>query len=432
MRSGKNLLAVLGNFALAMLIAGTSAAAQTEEVLYSFNDLSGDGYLPQSSLIFDASGNLYGTTTFGGNLSLCGGSGCGTVFEMTKVGGVWTASVLHSFNGGTDGAEPYAGLTFDASGNFYGTTQYGGSGTCSGGAGGCGTVFELSPKAGGGWAEKILHTFNHNGRDGYGPLGGLILDASGNLYGTTFYGGAGSFGTVFELSPAAGGYWTETILHGFNNDDGDGLWPSAGLIFDASGDLYGTTYGGGRYGWGTAFRLAPAAGGKRTESILHSFNDNGSDGAGPFASLIFDESGNLYSSTLYGGTDVCSDTNGCGTVFELSPNAAGGWTEKILKSFTTYPYAGVIVDASGNLYGTTFEGGTGPCSDGVIVGCGTVFELSPQGGGWTEKILHSFGVVEGDGAYTFAGLIFDSSGDLYGTTWSGGAYNYGSVFEVTP
>lgn len=419
-------------FVMAALMMGTRADAQTEKVLYSFNDLSKGGYLPQSGLIFDASGNLYGTTTFGGDLTFCGGSGCGTIFELTKVDGIWAMSVLHSFGSGTDGAEPYAGLTFDASGNLYGTTEYGGNGTCSiGGAAGCGTVFELSPKAGGGWTEKILHSFNDNGTDGYDPVGGLILDAAGNLYSTTIYGGAGGSGTVFKLSPAADGHWTETVLHGFAGGD-DGRAPCASLIFDAAGDLYGTTYGGGSYEWGTVFELTPAAGGKWRESVLHSFNDSGSDGAGPFASLIFDGSGNLYSSTLFGGTEVCSDSNGCGTVFELSPKAGGGWTEKILQSFTTYPYAGVIVDAAGNLYGTTYEGGLGPCSGGS--GCGTVFELSPEvgGAGWTEKILHSFGVIEGDGAYTFAGLIFDSSGNLYGTTWGGGTYNYGAVFEVTP
>src|SRR5580700_5049810 len=141
-------------FVMAALMTGTRANAQTEKVLYSFDDVSKIGYLPQSGLTFDASGNLYGTTTFGGDLALCGGDGCGTVFEMTKVEGTWVMSVLHSFGSGTDGAEPYAGLTFDASGNLYGTTEYGGSGTCSiGGAEGCGTVFELSPKAGGGWTE---------------------------------------------------------------------------------------------------------------------------------------------------------------------------------------------------------------------------------------------------------------------------------------
>jgi uncharacterized repeat protein (TIGR03803 family) len=418
-------------FVMAAVMTGTRADAQTEKVLYSFDDLGKGGYLPQSGLVLDPSGNLYGTTTFGGDLTLCGGSGCGTVFELTKGGGTWTMTVLHSFGGGTDGAEPYAGLAFGASGNLYGTTEYGGSGTCSiGSAAGCGTVFELSPKAGGGWTEKILHSFNDNGTDGYDPAGGVTLDATGDLYGTTIYGGAGGFGTVFKLSPTAEGNWTEAILHGFTGGN-DGRAPTASLIFDASGDLYGTTYGGGSYQWGTVFELTPAAGGKWKESVLHSFNDNGSDGAGPFAGLIFDASGNLYSSTLYGGSEACSNSDGCGTVFELSPKGSGEWTEKILQSFTTYPYAGVIVDAAGNLYGTTYEGGLGPCGGGG--GCGTVFELSPEvGGGWTQRILHSFGVIEGDGAYTFAGLTFDSSGNLYGTTWAGGAHNYGAVFEVSP
>src|ERR1019366_934096 len=211
------------------------------KVLYSFIHNGTDGGFPQAGLIFDAAGNLYGTTSEGGTSSSCSG-GCGTVFELTPTaGGGWTEKVLHNFNSnGTDGANPYAGLIFDAAGNLYGTTTVGGTYYY-------GTVFELTPTAGGGWTEKVLHSFNYNGTDGNNPQASLTIDAAGNLYGTTSGGGTyGNYkGTVFELTPAAGGDWTETVLHNFVGPDGAA--PLAGLIFDAAGNLYGTTSGGGTY-----------------------------------------------------------------------------------------------------------------------------------------------------------------------------------------
>src|SRR5271165_1152285 len=306
-------------------------------------------------------------------------------------------TVLHSFNN-TDGANPYAGLIFDAAGNLYGTTYLGGTGSCLYGGSGCGTVFELSPNGSGGWTEQVLHYFSHNGTDGIEPFGGLIIDAAGNLYGTTQEGGTHSGGTVFELSPGAGGTWTEQVLHNFSGTDGN--YPGAGLIFDAAGNLYGTTYTGGTYSIGTVFELSPQAGGGWTETVLHNFDATGTDGAFPEAGLIFDAAGNLYGTTFEGGT------YGSGTVFELTPGMGGTWTEQVLWSFNdngtdgTNPLAGLTIDAAGNLYGTTEQGGS--------YGWGTVFELTPGAGGvWTEQVLHAFNNNGTDGLAPVGGLIFD-------------------------
>ncbi len=406
------------------------AQARTFTVLYSFT--GADGAVPQAGLVRDKASNLYGTTVVGG------AHGFGTVFELTpKAGGGWTEKVLHSFNlNGKDGAYPIASLILDAAGNLYGTTQSGGnfSSECTYG---CGTVFELTPKAGGVWTERVLHSFN--GQDGFAPWGaGVILDASGNLYGTTLYGGSGTCnnygtpgcGTVFELTPKAGGSWAENVLYDFQNNGKDGNYPQAGVIFDAAGNLYSTTLGGGTGGYGTVFELMPTKRGTWTEKVLHNFNNN--DGGGdPDASLIFDSSGNLYGTIT--GSGNCNSGNGCGTVFELTPKADGAWTEKVLHKFNgsdgDNPAGGLIVGASGSLYGTTGEGGDGTCNGG----CGTVFELTRKASGaWTEKVLHDFNGSDGDAPN---GLISDSSGNLYGTTVAGGSGcgdGCGTVFELTP
>jgi len=337
-----------------------------------------------------------------------------TVIMLVTTTCVATENVLHNFNdNGKDGYSPLAGLIFDASDNLYGTTY-------EGGAFGFGTVFELEPKAGGGWTEKILHSFNDS--DGAYPVGGLIFDAFGNLYGTTYEGGASGVGTVFELTPIAGGGWTETVLHSFNGNGEDGAYPVASLILDASGNLYGTTSGFGVFGLGTVFELTPQTGGGWKETVLLSFNNHG--GAYPAASLILDASGNLYGTTYEGGTF------GVGTAFELRPQTGGGWKEKVLHNFKNngkdgyYPEAGMVFDATGNLYGTTYGGGAH--------NLGTVFRLaSKTSGGWAEKILHNFNDNGKDGAYPVADLIIDASGNLYGTTY-GGAFGVGTAFELTP
>jgi len=398
-------------------------AASKEKVLHSFN--RNDGANPYAGLIFDAAGNLYGTSDGGGAF------GGGTVFELTSgAGGTWTETVLYNFGAGDgDGGGPEASLTFDAAGNLYGTTVAGGM-YC--GPSGCGTVFELTPGEGGTWTEKVLHNFNVNDGDGAWPVAGVIFDAAGNLYGTTPSGGALGRGTVFELTPGAGGTWTETVLFNFGAGN-----PQGGLIFDTAGNLYGTTDVGGTKACpncGTVFELTKGTNGMWTKKVLHNFGSNGKDGRNPVAGLIFDAAGNLYGTTLQG-------VGGGGTVFELSPTVGGGWKEKILHSFDgnndgKEPRAGLILDAAGKLYGTTAMGGAADCRFSDLP-CGTVFRLTPgTNGEWTEKVLRSFN--GSDGAGPFAGLIFDAAGNLYGTTASGGTGSgcngggCGTVFEITP
>jgi uncharacterized repeat protein (TIGR03803 family) len=276
--------------------------------LYSFNLARGDGNQPVAGLVLDSSGNLYGTTQLGG------AHNSGIVFELSpQADGTWTETVLYDFcsqSQCTDGSTLYGGLVFDSVGNLYGTTH-------SGGAHNAGTVFELTPHVDGNWTETVLHNFNHklfNGKgDGFAPLAGLVVDAAGNLYGTTASGGSGWWGTVFKLSPQAGGAWTESILHVFNFNKGDGWQPRCDLAFDAAGNLYGTTQYGGLYNSGTVFKLTPVAGGAWAEKILHSFpNNNGVDGSQPYAGVILDAVGNLYGTTFEGGT-----AKG-GTVFEIT------------------------------------------------------------------------------------------------------------------
>ena len=351
--------------------------------------------------------------------------------------------VLYAFLGGNDGGNPTpnGGLIFDSSGDLYGTTLYGGGTACSSqDSTGCGTAFELTPNGSGGWTETLLHSFA-GGNDGSVPSSGLIFDQAGNLYGTTQLGGGtgcsgAGCGTAFELSPNGNGGWTETILYRFCSATNctDGAGPQ-GLVFDDSGNLYGTTALGGQSTCfegsqcGTVFELSPNGSGGWTETVLYSFQGD-SDGYLPTPGLVFDRSGNLYGTTHYGGAGLCTAPNytgqGCGTAFELSPNGSGGWAETLIHTFLatgdgTLPAAGPILDQAGNLYGTTQQGGTGDCDT-----CGTVFELSPGSGDvWAESILYSFqGSFGGgltDGWDPSSGLIFDKDGNLYGTTYYGGS-----------
>jgi uncharacterized repeat protein (TIGR03803 family) len=298
---------------------------------------------------------------------------------------------LHTFpSSRRDGGLPASSLIFDGAGNLYGTTTTSFGGNC--GPDGCGMAFELSPKSGGGWKETVLHVFKLNGKDGINPQGNLILDAFGNLYGTTGSGGDCNqqygCGTVFELSPKSGG-WKETVLHNFNGMDG--AYPEAGLIFDAGGNLYSTTNSGGTgkcnfggfSGCGTVFELTPKTGGGWTETVLYSFKGKDGDGSRPTAGVVIDAAGNLYGTTEYGGgvSNTFCD-NGCGSVFKLTPKADGSWTETVLHGFNnngedgTFPLGGVILDAAGHLYGTTYIGGNGGCGFSPP-GCGTVYEIIP-------------------------------------------------------
>jgi uncharacterized repeat protein (TIGR03803 family) len=420
MRDKRRSFGQAANLAILTLLVTSTWAAADEKVLHSFTDQ--EGYTTYAGLLLGASGSLYGLTYEGGSYSCGGGTGCGTVFELVPAeGGKWTEKVLHDFNT-MDGFYPQAGLIFDAGGNLYGTTYYGG-------AHGDGAVFELMPTTTGHWTEKLLYSFRNNGRDGYYPDAGLVFDASGNLYGTTNLGGTYSVGAVFRLAPNADGSWSEKVLHSFNNsfnfNGTDGFYPAAGLIFDSSGHLYGTTLYGGLYGDGTVFALTPIDDGSWSEKVLHNFNTNGSDGYYPYAGMILDSSGSLLGTTYAGGA------YDSGTVFELTPKQDGSWSEEVLYSFDDKgrdgynPYASLVSDTAGNLYGTTLNGGA--------YDSGTVFELSPTASGkWGEKVLHSFNHNGRDGVNPYAGLIVDAAGNLYGTTAEGGADNDGTVFELSP
>jgi uncharacterized repeat protein (TIGR03803 family) len=382
-------------------------------LLYSFSGGS-DGASPVGGLIMDGSGSLYGTAQSGGL------SNYGAAFKLEPTGGgSYAASVLHSFTGGSDGGNPVGGMILDSSGNFYGTTR-------SGGGSNFGAVFKLTPNGSGGYTESVLHAFT-GGSDGQDPVGRLLLDSGGNLYGTTEFGGSNNTGTVFKLAPSGGSY-TESILYSFAGGS-DGANPVTGLVMDNAGDLYGTTaYGGSTglayYTYGTVFELASNGGGGYTESVLYRFA-SGSDGANPFAGLIVDTAGNFYGTTEYGGGSPND-----GAVFKLAPNGSGGYTESVLYSFSggsdgANPLGGLIMDNAGNLYGTTSFGGGGNNS-------GIVFMLSPNGsGGYAESILYSF-TGASDGSLPSGGLIMDSTGDMYGTAGYGGngGSGYGTVFEI--
>jgi len=403
-------------FTVVLMLA--TADGQTVKVLHSFGAGS-DGQFPFAAVIFDSSGKLYGTTYEGGT-GPCH-NGCGIAFELTPGSkGKWTENILYNFQGRpSDAGKPSASLIFDGSGNLYGTTRYGGPTSCTYA---CGTVFELSP-GNGTWTETILHAFT-GGSDGENPFAELIFDKTGNLYSTTNGGGTYGKGTVFELSPSNNG-WTKTVLYNFKGRDGNG--PLAGLIFDQSGNLYGTTGRGGTKGHGVVFELTPSSKGKWTETVLHHFAGSPTDGIEPDADLLMDTAGNLYSTTRYGGSGTaCKD--GCGVVFELSPSN-GKWTESFVYSFTgnpdgATPFAGLTFDSTGNLYGTTDTGG--PKNDGVI------FKLTPANGGWTESVVYSFLGWPRDGARSYANLISDGKGNFYGATIFGGANDPGTIFEFTP
>lgn len=348
-----------------------------------------------------------------------GSRGFGTVFETSPNGrGGWTTKVLHNFTVGVDdGFYPTAGLIFDTAGNLYGTTAQGGSQ-------GHGAVFEMTPNLAGGWTEKVLHNFGIGQNDGQDPSAGLVFDASGNLYGTTVSGGTKGGGTVFEMKPNASGGWTEGPIYSFGNGEHDAQEPSAGVIFDGAGNLYGTTSAGGSEGVGTVFELTPNGMGGWIGTVIHNFGISDNDGQNPKAGLILDGAGNLYGTTWLGGSE--SD----GTVFEVARNGSS-WTERVIHNFGISdndgqnPAASLIFDGAGNLYGTTEFGGA--------EAAGTVFKMTPNGsGGWTETLLHNFDLDTNDGVHPEGAVILNSAGDLYGTTYAGGSQNYGTVFEVVP
>jgi|HubBroStandDraft_5_1064220.scaffolds.fasta_scaffold10905_1 uncharacterized repeat protein (TIGR03803 family) len=407
------------------------AHAQAKEtVLYSFgtNGGSADGDAPLGQLVFDAAGNMYGTTQVGGiaDAGLCQ-EGCGTVFELTPAGdGNWTETIIHQFMAGIDGAGPRSALIFDSQGNLYGTTS--GSGACI--PPNCGTVFELSPSPGGQWNETLLYSFT-GFPDGEAPLASVVFDSHGNLYGTTNAGGAYQYGTVFELSPPSvpGGPWTETILYSFcalGNSEScpDGAGPESSVVFDKQGNLYGTTINGPGL-WGLVYELSKGQDGTWTESVLYKFSKNGGN---PEAGLVMN-AGVLYGTMYSGGNesptcaqeDIWPYPRTCGGMFELTPLKHGWLGQTLLLSGSNGGNPTAPLTLSGNAgYTTSFLGGAGY---GVVLevqsAATALYTFCPNGGGCP------------DGAYPFGGVIV-RAGKVYGTASWGGDFKQGVVFSITP
>jgi uncharacterized repeat protein (TIGR03803 family) len=397
----------LAIFIAMLILAGTIVASEPKEAVLHHFGTGTDGAAAYGRVIFDAAGNLYGTTAFGGT------SGAGIVFELAnpEAPAGWTESILYNFSGGSDGSQPYGGLIFDSAGNLYGTTF-------QGGASNAGTVYELTPGKGGAWTETVLYSFA-GGADGSGPQSDLNFDQAGNLFGTTTGGGSPGNGIVFQLTPGQGGSWTETVLHRFMTNEGTS--PRAAVIFDRKGSLYGTLANDGVFGAGAVFRLKPTNGGAWTEETLYTFT-GGTDGFGPLCRLILLR-GKLYGTTVIGGG------SGVGTVFELSPpaNHHGAWTLNVLHTFACgsdgcFPWAGLTMDSNGTFYGTTQFGGLP--SNG-----GTVFALKQVGDIWFEGVVFSFKLSIDQLAA--GAVLLGKGGTLYGTT-IGSEMNAGAVFKIQP
>jgi len=396
------LMVVLGRV-LVMTPSAEAHADTTFTLLYSFQGAS-DGANPYDGVVLDAAGNLYGTTKYGGYPCIPS-VGCGTVFKLDTTG---TKAVLYAFRGQPlDGNYPQARLLRDAAGNLYGTTIYGGSSRCR--DLGCGTVFKADTSGN----ETVLYKFTGRPGGRY-PSANLVRDAAGNLYGTTSEGGGADLGTVFKLDRTG----KETVLHSFTGG-ADGTYPIAGLLRDPAGNLYGTTTSGGAsacnppYGCGTVFKLDTTG----VKIVLYSFTGV-PDGYYPAANLVRDAAGNLYGTTAQGGASECNPPYGCGTVFKVDTSG----NETVLYRFTGPPdgrYPGALLrDATGNLYGTTGYGG--------VRDKGTVFKLDTTG---NETVLHSF--TARDGQQPTAGLVMDAAGNLYGTTIVGGDFRLGTVFKLS-
>jgi uncharacterized repeat protein (TIGR03803 family) len=316
----------------------------THTVLYSFTGRS-DGGQPYKGVTLDAQGNLYGTAVIGGKHGACPEDGCGVAYKLTNSGGTWTQTVIHFFTG-TDGYGPGAGLTFDKAGNLYGMTAVGG-------ANGLGVIYQLRPQPDGTWRLRVIHNFT-GGKDGSsGSAGRLLLDNAGNLYGVATTGGANGKGTAFKLTATPDGNWSFRTIYAFKGQP-DAGFPYGGLVFEA-GNLYGTTYYDGANNLGSVYQLAPQPGGGWRERVLYSFK-GGRDGNSSISNLVFDAAGNMYGTTSEGGAG-CS----CGTIFKLTPSN-GRWTESVAYRFQGVPdagfaYNGMVGDSTGKFYGATVHGG---------------------------------------------------------------------------
>jgi uncharacterized repeat protein (TIGR03803 family) len=420
-----NIRVLLAAAGIAASLSAGMAQAAAPVALYHFPGGSG-GSFPMGNLLRDAAGNLYGTASSGGGVG-CGGVGCGMVYQLAPNG---TQTIIHAFAGdASDGRYPYWGLVADSAGNLYGTTQLGGAGNC---AFGCGVVYKIAPDG----SETIVHSFSRDGTDGVIPTGGLTIDKYGNLYGTASGPTQEDGGVVFKIAPNG----TETVLHVFGGT-GDGITPSGQLAVDGAGNVYGTTqYGGvicaaGTYTCGTVFKITKTG----TESVLYAFKGayfiGLSDGDGPMGGLVRDAAGNLYGTTWLGGgqKSTCRDNqgeDGCGTVFKIDPSG----TETVLHAFAdgtdgAYPLGPVLLTKAGNLLGMTANGGLTSNSGGSSdFGWGVIYQIAPDG---TETVLTDLGKKVG--GVPHGGLISDPKGTLYGVTYDGKqAAKFGTVFRFKP
>ncbi len=414
------------------------AAGPKENILYNFGvNGSGDAVYPAAGLVADADGNLYGTAVQGGTI------GNGAVFKLSPpatAGGAWTETLLYSFGPtGADGAGPFSTLVFDSAGNIYGTTE-------GGGASGYGTVFELSPPAtaGGDWTKTTLYSFQPTRFTGALPVGKLTLGPAGIIFGVTEYGGSGAkceislgCGVVYQLTPPAttGSPWAVTVLHSFGSTKQDGINPQAGVLY-RGGNLFGTTWHGGVNTDGIAYVLVPNSSGY-AERILHTFS--GADGVEPTGSLVADAANNLYGTTDAGGTSAnCTNTFGCGTIFQLSPPAVvgGAWSLHTLYSFTggfdgANPLASLWRSQAGDLYGTANNGGF---DSGTARDSGVFFRLihpAIAGEPWKLGTIHAFAGSPTDGSDPQAEVIYKNHA-FYGVTVFGGTNGTGAIFSVGP
>ncbi len=398
--------------ALTAMVSGGAGTPGQIEVLHSFAG-NPDGEYPSTDLVVDGAGNLYGMSVLGGDY------GSGTVFRLSPSDTGWHETILYSFTSGADGGQPYGGVTLDDEGNIYGTAVVGGSGgACV--EDGCGVVWKLA-NIGGAWVQSVIHDFN--GAEGYGPGGPVVFDILGNLYGMTPTGGADGLGVVYQVSPDGKGDWSFRVVHTFTGF-GDGGAGSAGrLLADGDGSIYGVATIGGNYGYGTVFQLVPGKDGSWTQHTLYSFKGQ-PDASYPYGGLVRDAAGHFYGTTYYGGA------YGIGAVYKLV-FANGIWHERVIHSFRggmdgSFPISHLILDPAGNLYGTTSEGGAPGCS------CGTIFMLAPSGvATYHERVVYEFTGVP-DGSYSYSGLAADAAGNFYGSTVHGGEHDEGVIYKFTP
>ncbi len=381
--------------------SGSATWAQgTYQVIFNFGEYPSQAYQPWSGVVLDAHGDIYGNTEWGGN------EGNGTVYQLLRNNdGGWTYATLHSFDYYDPGSAPVTTMVRDQLGRLYGTNTA--------------QVFELVPNTSISWAFSSLHNFTGGGDGACNDLCSVSMDGAGNLYGSTPAGGTNNVGVVFKIGSS--GF---NVLYNFTGGDNGGYGVGQ-LAFDNQGNIYGTTVDGGVYGLGVVYQLSPSG----TYTVLHNFSGP-PDGAQSGGGLVMAADGNLYGTTANGGAEDS------GSVFRLTPNGNGTWTEQVLYSFQQgsggfFPQAVPTMDAAGNLYGTTVSGGGSNSY-------GTIYKLTHSNGEWSETVVHAFQGPPNDGNNPiYVPVAIDSAGNIYGTTTMGGIYDgngegFGTVWEFTP